>query len=175
VHIKDKDFELFISAEEIQKCVSKIAREIERDYENKEVLFIGVLNGSFMFAADLLKEVDVSCEISFIKLASYDGSKSSGNVHELIGLVSDLKDKHVIVLEDIVDTGLTLSKIYTMIDYDRPTSLSIATLLFKPDAFKGEKAPQYIGKEIPDHFVVGYGLDYHQFGRNTKDIYKLKA
>jgi hypoxanthine phosphoribosyltransferase len=175
VYIKDKAFELFISAEEIQECVLKIAREIEQDYKQKEVLFIGVLNGSFMFAADLLKEVNISCEISFIKLASYDGSKSSGNVHELIGLVNDLKGKHVVVLEDIVDTGLTLNKIYAMIDYDKPASLSIATLLFKPDAFKGKKVPKYIGKEIPDHFVVGYGLDYDQFGRNTKDIYKLKA
>jgi hypoxanthine phosphoribosyltransferase len=175
VYIIDKAFELFISAEEIQQCVSNIAREIERDYEGKEVLFIGVLNGSFMFAADLLKEVDLLCEISFIKLASYDGRKSSGNVHELIGLVNDLKDKHVIVIEDIVDTGLTLSKIRTMIDYDHPASLSIATLLFKPDVFKGKHAPKYIGKAIPDHFVVGYGLDYNQYGRNTKDIYKLKA
>jgi hypoxanthine phosphoribosyltransferase len=172
--IKDKTFEPYISEEQIQEAVKRLATKINADYSGKELFFLGVLNGSFMFCADLLKEVTLPCEISFVKVASYEGTGSKGHVDELIGLVSDLKGKDVIILEDIVDTGLTLQKIYSMIDHDEPKSLEVATLLFKPDAFQGVKAPKYIGLEIPDNFVVGYGLDYDGFGRNSSTILKLK-
>lgn len=175
MQIKDKVFELYIEASRIDTAVHSIADRISQDYKGKEVIFIGVLNGAFMFAADLMKVIDFDCEISFIKVSSYDGTKSTGKVHELIGLVTDIKDKHVIILEDIVDTGLTLDKIYSMIDHDKPASLEVATLLYKPNAFKGNHPPKYMGIEIPNDFIVGYGLDYCELGRNSKDIYKLKA
>ena len=174
MNILDKSFEEFISEQELQTIINRMAKEISQDYDGKELFFLGILNGAFMFAGDLLKQITLPCSISFVKLASYQGTSSSGNVHELIGLVSDLKDKHVIILEDIVDTGLTLDKIFSMIDHDHPASLQVATLLYKPDAFQGLHPPKYIGKKIENKFVVGYGLDYNGYGRNTKAIYKLK-
>lgn len=174
MQIEDKEFELYISSEEIHKAVTNVAQRIKNDYQNKDVIFVGVLNGAFMFVSDLLKQIDFKCEVSFIKVASYQGASSSGKVHELIGLVNDIKNKHVIILEDIVDTGLTLDKIYSMIDHDHPSSLEVATMLYKPNAFDGKHPPKYVGIEIPNDFIVGYGLDYMEFGRNTEDIYKLK-
>ncbi|MDX1651064.1 MAG: hypoxanthine phosphoribosyltransferase [Brumimicrobium sp.] len=174
MQIKDKDFELYIKELDIQKAVSRLAERINSDYEGKNLIFIGVLNGSFMFASDLLKQIHLPCEISFIKVSSYKGVSSIGKVHELIGLNNDLKGKHVVILEDIVDTGLTLDKIYSMIEHDEPDSLEVSCLLFKPDAFEGKRAPKYFGLEIPNEFVVGYGLDYLEEGRNSKEIYKLK-
>lgn len=174
MQIKDKEFEIYLNEQEIQTAVKRLALEINAEYHNKEVIFVGVMNGAFMFVADLLKNIDFQCEISFVKLASYTGIQTSGSVHELIGLVNNLYGKHVIILEDIVDTGLTLDKVFSMIDADAPSSLEVACLLFKPTAFKGKHIPKYVGIKIPDHFVVGYGLDYMQHGRNTKEIYKLK-
>jgi len=174
VRIKDKEFEPYISSSDIQSTIQKIADQINTDYSGKSVIFVGVLNGAFMFAGDLLKNIDFNCEISFIKVASYEGTSSSGKVHELIGLVNDIKDKHVIILEDIVDTGLTLNKIFSMINHDEPASLEVASLLYKPEAFQGKHSPKYVGFEIPKKFIVGYGLDYLEEGRNTKDIYELK-
>lgn len=174
VQIEDKEFELYIPSEEIQKAITKVAQRIKSDYQGKEVIFVGVLNGAFMFVSDLLKQIDFNCEISFIKVASYQGTSSTGKVHELIGLINDIKNKHVVILEDIVDTGLTLDKIYSMIDHDTPASLEVATLLYKPEAFNGKHPPKYVGLEIPNNFIVGYGLDYLELGRNTEDIYKLK-
>lgn len=174
MQIEDKEFELYIPSEDIQKAVTNIAQRIKNDYQNKDVIFVGVLNGAFMFVSDLLKQLDFKCEISFIKVASYQGVSSTGKVHELIGLVNDIKNKHVIILEDIVDTGLTLDKIYSIIDHDAPSSLEVATLLYKPNAFNGKHPPKYVGLEVPNYFIVGYGLDYMELGRNTQDIYKLK-
>jgi hypoxanthine phosphoribosyltransferase len=174
VRIKDKTFELFISEIEIERAVTQIAERLTLDYSGKEVIFVGVMNGAFMFVADLLKKIPFDCEVSFVKLASYHGMQTSGSVHELIGLVNDLYGKHVVILEDIVDTGLTLDKIYSMIDADVPASLEVACILYKPSAFQGKHAPKYVGIEIENVFVVGYGLDYAEFGRNTKEIYKLK-
>lgn len=173
VQIKDKDFELFLSEDDIQSEISKLAVKINHDYAGKDVIFLGILNGAFMFIADLLKKVDLECEISFIKVASYKGTSSTGNVHELIGLVNSIKDKHVLIVEDIVDTGLTLDKIYSIIDHDEPSSLEVVSLLYKPDSFKGNHPPKYFGFSIPNKFVVGYGLDYLEHGRNTAAIYKL--
>lgn len=174
MQIKDKEFELYIRSEDIQNAITSVAQRLKDDYQNKDVIFVGVLNGAFMFVSDLLKQIDFNCEVSFIKVASYEGTSSTGKVHELIGLVNDIKDKHVIILEDIVDTGLTLDKIFSMIDHDEPSSLEVATLLYKPAAFNGKHEPKYVGIEIPNDFIVGFGLDYLDLGRNTRDIYKLK-
>ncbi|WP_317045815.1 hypoxanthine phosphoribosyltransferase [Brumimicrobium salinarum] len=173
MQIKDKSFELYISEKEIQDAIKEVAGKINSDYKNEEVVFVGVLNGSFMFASDLMKEVDLPCEISFVKVQSYKGVSSTGKVHELIGLTTDIKDKHVVIVEDIVDSGLTLSKIYSMIDHHAPKSVQVATLLYKPTAFKGKIPPKYFGLEIPNKFIVGYGLDYLEEGRNTRDIYQI--
>lgn len=172
--IDNKEFTPYIEKQEVTKAVKMLSDKINEDYKGKSIFFLGILNGAFMFCGDLLKEINVECEISFIKVASYKGTSTTGSVHELIGLVNDLKDKHVIILEDIVDTGLTLDKIYSMIDHDHPASLEVAALLYKPSKFKGNHPPKYVGIEIPDEFVIGYGLDYDGKGRNLPEIYKLK-
>ena len=134
---------------------------------------MGVLNGSFMFVSDLMKKITIDCELSFVKLASYHGTQSSGAVNELIGLNDDITDRHVIVLEDIVDTGSTLEYLLDVLKTHDTASISVATLLLKPDVFKKKYPIQYVGKEIPNKFVVGYGLDYDELGRNLSAIYQL--
>ncbi len=127
-----------------------------------------------MFASDLMKEITIPSEISFVKVSSYKGTtSSSGRVDELIGLYTDIENKHIIILEDVVDTGITVDKILTLFELENPASLEVCTLLFKPSAFKGKKEPRYIGFSIPNKFVVGYGLDYNENGRNLRDIYQL--
>lgn len=175
IQILDKTFETFIAPEKIQAEILTLAGKINADYAGKEVLFISVLNGSFMFAADLFKKISIPCEISFVKVSSYKGTHTSGRVDELIGLNTDITDKHVIILEDIVDTGITIDKIFTLLRAHQPTSVKIATLLYKPDAFKGKNTPHYVGFTIPNKFVVGYGLDYNEKGRNLEAIYQLKG
>lgn len=176
IQIVDKSFETFLSAEKIQEEIQSVANRINSDYAGKEVVFIAVLNGSFMFASDLFKRITLDCEISFVKVSSYKGSTaSSGRVDELIGLNTNIEGKNVIILEDIVDTGITIDKIFTLLRAHQPTSVQIATLLYKPDAFKGKNAPHYVGFLIPNFFVVGYGLDYNERGRNLDAIYKLKG
>lgn len=174
VKIEDKIFDDYLSEEEIKAAIHEVALAINRDYEGKDTLFLGILNGAFMFASDLLKEIELPCEISFVKLSSYQGTNSTGQVHELIGVKTDISNKHVVVLEDIVDSGLTLQKIYSMLQARNPQSIAVASLLFKPDAFEGDIPPQYVGKEIPNDFIVGYGLDYNQKGRNLRNIYKIR-
>ncbi|MGB0933667.1 MAG: adenylate kinase [Lishizhenia sp.] len=173
INIKDKQFEVFIEEREIQDSITVLAQEINHFYEGQEVVFIGVLNGAFMFASDLLKQINLKCSISFVKVSSYKGTNSTGIVHELIGVNENLKDKNVVILEDIVDTGLTLDKVRVLLGAEHPKSLKIATLLFKPEAFLGKITPDFIGLHIENKFVVGYGLDYDELGRNTRDIYKL--
>ncbi len=176
IQIVDKSFETFLSAEKIQEEIQLVANRINSDYAGKEVVFIAVLNGSFMFASDLFKRITLDCEISFVKVSSYKGSTaSSGRVDELIGLNTNIEGKNVIILEDIVDTGITIDKIFTLLRAHQPTSVQIATLLYKPDAFKGKNAPHYVGFLIPNFFVVGFGLDYNERGRNLDAIYKLKG
>ena len=174
MQIQDKKFELYLSEKEILESIKKVADRLNTDYKGEEIIFVGVLNGAFMFAADLLKDINLDCEISFVKVTSYKGTSSTGKVHELIGLSTDIKDKHVVILEDIVDSGLTLSKLYSMIDHNAPKSVEVATLLYKPEAFQGKYPPKYVGLEIPNKFIVGYGLDYLELGRNTRDIYQIK-
>ncbi len=173
VKIHDKTFDIFLTAEEIQNKVKLIAGEINSEYVGKDLIFIAVLNGSFMFASDLMKNVSIPCAISFVKVSSYKGSTSTGRVDELIGLNTDIEGKHVIILEDIVDTGITMNKIYSYLTAFSPASLKIGSLLFKPDAFSGKHAPDLVGFSIPNDFVVGYGLDYNEHGRNLEAIYKL--
>ena len=174
VKLKDKIFELFISENEINDIVNTIANDINKS-GLKDPLFIAVLNGSFLFAADIMRKVDMpNSEISFIKLSSYLGTESMGVVEDLIGINDDISDRNIIVLEDIIDTGNTLEKIISLLTSKNVNEIKIATLLFKPDAYKKDISIDYIGKSIENKFVIGYGLDYDQIGRNLPHIYKLK-
>lgn len=174
IRILDKSFDVFIEEDELQAEIRSLAEQINKDFKGQEVLFIAVLNGAFMFAADLMKSISLECEISFVKMSSYKGVQSTGQVNELIGLNADLKGKKVILLEDIVDTGLTMDKILSLVESHEPSTVKICTLLYKPTAFKGKNEPHYVGFSIPDAFVVGYGLDYNERGRNLGSVYQIK-
>src|SRR5437764_5922185 len=173
IRVHDKHFDTFLSEKDIQEKVREIAQRINEDYKDKRPLFIAILNGSFMFAADLFKYLSIDAEICFIKLASYRGMKSSGNVITAIGLDVDLFGRDVVILEDIVDTGKTLNEFLPKLDHQQPSSLKIAALLHKPDATQYALKIDYLGFSIPNKFVVGYGLDYDGLGRNLKEIFKL--
>jgi len=163
-----------ISSRKIQNAVSKLAKKIERDFKNQNPLFLAVLNGSFLFAADLLKKIKIECEISFIKVTSYSGTASTGKVNTLIGVNENLHQRPVIILEDIVDSGNTLESVLAEIKKHNPSEICIATLLFKPEAYRKKIRLDYVGLEVPNKFLVGYGLDYNGLGRNLEDIYVLK-
>ncbi len=173
IKVHDKSFDTYLSEEVIQNRIKEMAAEISRDYASKRPLFIAILNGSFMFAADLFKHLSINAEICFIKLASYKGMKSSGNVVTSIGLEDDLFGKDVVIVEDIVDTGKTLHNFLPKLLHQQPKSLKIASLLHKPEATEYPLQLDYIGFDIPNKFVVGYGLDYDGLGRNLKEIYQL--
>jgi hypoxanthine phosphoribosyltransferase len=173
ITIKDKQFKPYISQQQIAEAVNKIAAQINVELADELPVFLVVLNGSFMFASDLLKEVTVPCQISFIKVASYHGTTSTGNVTELIGLTEDLTNRTVVVVEDIVDTGLTLERLSLVLERKNVKQIKIATALFKPQSFGKNFPLHYVGIEIPNDFVVGYGLDYDGLGRNLKEIYVL--
>lgn len=171
--VHDKEFVPYITSEKIQQQVERIAEEINRDYEGRKPLFIAILNGAFIFAADLFKNVQIEAEICFIKLASYKGVKSTGKVITAIGLDVDLYGRDLIIVEDIVDTGKTLSKFLPQLLHHHPATLKVAALLHKPSAMIHPIQIDYLGFTIPDKFVVGYGLDYDGLGRNLKEIYQL--
>lgn len=173
IKVHDKSFETYLSAETIQQRIKELAGSINNDFAGKKPFFIAILNGSFMFAADLFKHLTINAEICFIKLASYKGMKSSGNVVTSIGLDDDIFGKDVIIVEDIVDTGKTLHNFLPKLEHQQPKSLKIATLLHKSEATTFPLTLDYIGFTIPDKFVVGYGLDYDGLGRNLKEIYQL--
>lgn len=173
IKVHDKSFGIYLSEEVIQKRVKELAAEINKDYEGRRPLFIAILNGSFMFASDLFKSLTIDAELCFIKLASYKGMKSSGKVVTSIGLEEDLFGKEVIIVEDIVDTGKTLHKFLPKLMHQQPKSLKIAALLHKSEATEYSLTLDYIGFDIPNKFVVGYGLDYDGLGRNLKEIYQL--
>ena len=175
VTLKDLTFKSYISYPQIQSKVKEIATAINKDLAGKSPVFIAVLNGSFAFAADLLKEITINCEISFVKLASYKGVKSSGPVRTLIGLDTELQNRDIIIIEDIVDTGKTLFELLKQLKMHSPAQIKIASLLVKPDALLHHIKVDYTGFEVPDKFLVGYGLDYDGFGRNLKDIYQLSS
>lgn len=173
IQVHDKAFEPVIKAETIERELMRLANEINLDYKDKKPLFLAILNGSFMFAADLFKRIDVESEICFIKLASYKGTKSTGNVITSIGLDEPLRGRHVIILEDIVDTGNTLSKFLPQINDQMPASVKIAAMLQKPEALLHDLKVDYLGFSVPNVFLLGYGLDYDGLGRNLPEIYKL--
>ena len=173
IKIKDKKFELFISEEEIQSINKKLAERITKEYFDKHPIFIGVLNGAFLFSSDLIRLLDFDSEITFVKMASYIGIESTGNVKSLIGLNENIKGKHIIILEDIVESGLTMLELIKQLKEYEPASIKIVSLFFKPNSFKEELKIDFIGKEIPNKFIVGYGLDYNGLGRNYNNIYKL--
>lgn len=173
IQVHDKIFEPYLSAEEIIEKVSAIASRLNKDYEGKRPLFIAILNGAFMFASDLFKQITIDAEICFIKLASYKGTKSSGQVITAIGLDIDLFNRHLVIIEDIVDTGKTLNVFLPQLKNQQPASLKIAALLHKPESIIFPLEIEYLGFSIPNKFVVGYGLDYDGLGRNIAEIYKL--
>ncbi|HPH36933.1 MAG TPA: hypoxanthine phosphoribosyltransferase [Sediminibacterium sp.] len=170
----NKTFEPYLPESLIQEKIKELGEVISKEYEGKRPLFIGVLNGSFMFAADLFKQISIEAEICFIKLASYKGTKSTGNVITAIGLDTDIRDRHLILLEDIIDTGKTMNEFIPQLYHQQPASIKMAVLLHKPDATIYPVQIDYCCFSIPDRFVLGYGLDYDGFGRNLKEIYQLK-
>jgi hypoxanthine phosphoribosyltransferase len=172
--IKDKEFVPFITAEAIDARLQEMGTKISVDFKEDNPVILGVLNGAFMFLSDLAKYISIPAEISFIKVSSYQGTSSTGNVKELIGLDAELKGRKVIVIEDIIDTGLSMTHLLKKLEINQPSQISIVTLLFKPEALKHELEIDYVGFEIPNKFVVGYGLDYDGFGRNLPEIYQLK-
>jgi len=173
VEVSDKRFELLIENDNINKRTRLIGIQLNVDYENKCPVFIGVLNGSFLFMADLLKEIEIPCEVDFIRVSSYKGTERNAGIREAFGLPENLHNRDVILVEDIVDTGLTLKYILEKVHLQNPASVRICTLLYKPGAILTPiKELEYIGFEIPNEFVVGYGLDYNGLGRNLRDIYR---
>lgn len=173
IRVLDKQFKEFISSSTIESRIEEMTAIMNTDLKDSELLFIGVLNGSFMFAADLYRRINLPAQISFLKLSSYDGMESTGNIRRLIGLNEDLTGKTVIVVEDIIDSGRTLQGIVEDLNKRGATEIKVVTLLFKPDAYMGTYEIDYTGFEIPNDFVVGYGLDYDGYGRNLSSIYKL--
>ena len=173
IQIKDKKFALSIPETEIQQAVSKVGKAINRDMAHKNPLFICVLNGAFMFAGDLMKTVTIPSEITFIKLSSYDGLYTTGTVKEIIGLNESVVGRNVVVVEDIVDTGITMERILSSLRAKGANEIRVATFLQKPDALQRDITVDYIAMKIPNDFIVGYGLDYDGYGRNLKDIYTV--
>lgn len=174
ITIADKEFELFIPYEKIRSVIDSIADKMNEKLEGKNPLFLCILNGSFMFASEIFKRISLlDAEISFVKLSSYEGTSTTGSVKELIGLNEDLTGRTVVILEDIVDTGITIEKTLEQIWSKNPADVQVATMLLKPDALQRDVKLDYIGLEIPNDFIVGYGLDYNGRGRNLIDIYKV--
>lgn len=171
VQLHDKNFKPFITKEEINAAVLRMAEKIQADYTGLNPIFIGVLNGSFLIVADLVREFTGDCEVSFVKMASYEGTNTTGVVNELIGLNQSIENRHVVIVEDIVDSGNTVEKLMDLIGKDNPASIKIATLLYKPKAYQKEIPIDYVAIEVGNEFLVGYGLDYDGLGRNLKDIY----
>ena len=173
IQLHDCEFKSYICEEEIIARIAMLAEQLDKDYENKQPLFLAVLNGSFMFAADLLKRVSIPCEVSFIRLSSYKDMASTGNVKEVLGLTENIEHRHVVVLEDIVDTGHTVHNLLGQLSDRKPASVEVATLLIKPECLQHPLDIKYAAISIPNDFVVGYGLDYNGLGRNLRDIYKI--
>jgi hypoxanthine phosphoribosyltransferase len=173
IRVKEKEFELFISASDINATITRIAAQLNADLKGKDPLFLVILNGAFMFAGDLIKKITIDCEVSFVKLSSYSGTRSTAVVTELIGLNEVLKHRTVVVLEDIIDTGVTMEIMINKLKEMDAGDVKIVTFLFKPEALTKDFTIDYVGIEIPNKFIVGYGLDYDGFGRNLPDIYKI--
>lgn len=174
IRLKDKEFELFISEDEIKQSISRIAKEIKSSLSVDNPLFVCVLNGAFMFSAELLRQLDEGYEVAFARYASYSGTSTTGRIREIMPLTIDVKGRSVILMEDIVDSGYTMQCVMNKLKEDGVKDIKLATLLFKPEALKCNLNPDFIGFSIPNDFIVGYGLDYDGFGRAYKDIYKVK-
>ena len=172
IKLYDKLFEVSITREEIENEVKRVAAEINRDYKGKRPLLLGVLNGSFMFASDLMKNLDIECEISFVKLSSYQGTTTTGKVREVLGINESIAGRDIIIIEDIVETGITMQSMLESLGTREPASISIASLFLKPARLKVPIDVKYSAFTIPDRFIVGYGLDYDNLGRNLPDIYE---
>ncbi|MBQ2131899.1 MAG: hypoxanthine phosphoribosyltransferase [Prevotella sp.] len=173
VKIKDKTFKTFIPEEKILESIKVIADRINEDMKDKNPLFMAVLNGSFIFAADLMRMITIPCQISFVKLASYQGTTSTGKITEVFGVNEDLSGRTIVIVEDIVDTGLTMKRMIESLGTRNPESVHIFTLLLKPDKLQVDLDIEYAAMEIPNDFIVGYGLDYDQEGRGLRDIYTI--
>jgi hypoxanthine phosphoribosyltransferase len=171
--VHDKEFEIFIPHARLRSTIKEMAVRINADLKGRDVIFMGILNGAFMFAAELIRQITPNCQITFLKLASYAGTSSTGTVKRLIGINEDIYGKTVVILEDIVDTGITLENIIKQLRGYEPAEIRVATLLFKPDSYRKDIVLDYVGLEIPNDFVVGFGLDYEGFGRNLPDIYRV--
>lgn len=173
VTIHDKTFEISIHEEEIQKRVKELAEQMNEELKEKDVIFLGILNGSFMFAGDLFKHLTIPAPISFLKMASYMGTTTTGTVKRLIGINEDIANKTVVIIEDIVDSGITLEQILKQLKGYDPAEIKVATLLYKPESYQKDIPIDYIGFSIPPEFIIGYGLDYNGLARNLKHIYKI--
>ena len=173
IKIKDKTFKVSIPEAQIKARVKELAQQLSHDLEGKNPLFLGVLNGAFIFAADLMREMTIPCEISFVKLASYQGTTSTGTIKEVIGINEDLTGRTVVIVEDIVESGLTIKRMMEQLGTRNPASVQVCTLFFKPDRLQEDLKLDYVAFEIPNDFILGYGLDYDQAARGLKDIYSL--
>ena len=173
IQIKDKRFRISIPESEIKARVKELAEQISRDMAGKNPLFLGVLNGSYIFTADLMREMTIPCEISFVKLASYQGTTSTGSIKEVIGINEDLSGRTVVIVEDIVESGLTIKRMMEQLGTRNPASVQVCTLFFKPEKLKEDLKLDYVAFSIPNDFILGYGLDYDQQGRQLKDVYSL--
>ena len=175
IKLHDKTFEPYVSVEELNQITERMASEVYQDLQESRPIFIAILNGSFMFAADFLRHYKGECEISFVKMASYKGTHSTGKIHQLIGLSTPVEGRDVVILEDIIDTGNTLEEIYRIFEDKKVNSFRVATLFFKPDAYKKDLKIDYVGKPIPNRFIVGYGLDFDEIARNLPQVYQLNT
>ncbi len=174
IKVSDKEFAPFIPQEKIENEIHRIANEIKRDMENKDPLFLVMLNGAFMFAAELFKSLDIACEMAFVKYKTYVGTHSTGKANELLGIEAEkVKGREIVIVEDIIDSGFTMSELLKDLNKKEAKSIKIATMMFKPNAFKFNYKIDYIGMNIGNDFIVGYGLDYNEYGRNLKEIYKI--
>jgi hypoxanthine phosphoribosyltransferase len=174
VKLYDKEFEIAIRHDRIQTAIGVVAQKIREDMKDEPVpVFLSILNGAFMFTADLLKQMDFNCEVSFVKLASYSGDASTGTVQQLLGLNTDISGRTVVIVEDIVDTGQTLVELIDVLKRHHPKQIKVAAFLLKPDAYHNDFPIDYVGMRIPNDFIIGYGLDYNQLGRNLRNIYKI--
>ncbi len=175
IRLKDKNFELFISEKEIEGAIAEMARRIKADVGDRNPLFVGVLSGAFMFAAELMKQIDASYEITFARYSSYAGTSTTGVVREVMPVQADVRGRTVVLLEDVVDTGYTMQYVMEKLRMDGAADVRLATMLFKPESLRCDLKPDYVGLQIPDDFIVGYGLDYDEQGRTLRDIYRVAA
>ncbi len=172
ITVQGEEFKPFLDQQAISNIIEALAQQINQDYAGKDPVFLVVLNGSFMFASDLLKRITTSCRVSFVKMASYSGKQSTGTVKELIGINEDLKGQHVVILEDIIDTGITINQLLNKINEENPASVRVCTMFFKPKKFQKDYEIHYIGKEISNEFIIGYGLDLNGYVRNLPIVYQ---